>query len=284
VSAVRAGARASVRCDVRSAVPPSLLGERSVAPAVAAIVASIGRDDFTARLVGLLAAAGFDQCNVFSVDDAGSARPFFYWNRSQPLDHARRVRRYVEEGLFAQDPALRELRGRRPDALRPRFFRSEEIADRHYRHYFFEEAGLGGKIAAFERNAADQVYANLYVCRARAWPQSSQLESLLLLADIVLNSILKHRELDAHVPERESAGRLDLVRRLLARGSARLSSREIEVCARQLAGQTSEAIALEFGIAESSVATYRKRAYEKLGICSRNDLFALCLSAARTRH
>lgn len=282
MSVVRTDTPVFVRSGIRSGGPASSSGKPCIASAVAAIVSSIGRDNFTTRLVELLEAAGFDQCNAFGIDDDGNARPFFSWNRSRPLDHARRVRRYVEEGLFMQDQALRELRC--PDVAGPRFFRSEEITDREYRRYFFEEAGLGGKVAAFERNATGQVYANLYVYDTCLPSRSSKPGNLLLLATIVLNSILRHRELDASVPECGSADRLDFVRRLLACGSVRLSSREIEVCARQLAGQTSEAIALEFGIAESSVVTYRKRAYEKLGICSRNELFALCLSAARTPH
>lgn len=38
---------------------------------------------------------------------------------------------------------------------------------------------------------------------------------------------------------------------------------------------------LDLHISESSVVTYRKRAYEKLGIATQNELFALCLDASQ---
>jgi DNA-binding CsgD family transcriptional regulator len=44
-----------------------------------------------------------------------------------------------------------------------------------------------------------------------------------------------------------------------------------------LAGMTSEGIALDLGIALSSVLTYRKRGYARLGVTSQAELFALCL-------
>ena len=54
-----------------------------------------------------------------------------------------------------------------------------------------------------------------------------------------------------------------------------LSERELEVCARALYGQSIEGTALELGIGRTSVATYRRRAYVKLGISCHNELFAL---------
>jgi DNA-binding CsgD family transcriptional regulator len=54
-----------------------------------------------------------------------------------------------------------------------------------------------------------------------------------------------------------------------------LTGREIDVCARSLSGMTAEGIALELEIKESSVITYRKRAYGRLGISSRHELFRL---------
>lgn len=57
-----------------------------------------------------------------------------------------------------------------------------------------------------------------------------------------------------------------------------LSPREIEVCALILQGVSAEGIALEIGVGKTSVITYRKRAYAKLGISTQSELFAACLS------
>lgn len=55
-----------------------------------------------------------------------------------------------------------------------------------------------------------------------------------------------------------------------------LSARERDICLGMLAGKKAELIGHELGIKPTSVATYRQRAYEKLGINSRGELFAIC--------
>ncbi len=54
--------------------------------------------------------------------------------------------------------------------------------------------------------------------------------------------------------------------------STNLSKREGEVCARILYGLSSCGIALDLGIGKESVMTYRKRAYQRLGIGSQREL------------
>jgi len=58
---------------------------------------------------------------------------------------------------------------------------------------------------------------------------------------------------------------------------AMLTGREKEVCLGILSGLSSEAIAAELGIGLHSALTYRKRAYDRLGISSQNELFAIAL-------
>jgi DNA-binding CsgD family transcriptional regulator len=57
-----------------------------------------------------------------------------------------------------------------------------------------------------------------------------------------------------------------------------LSERERQVCIGMLSGKKAEIIAEEIGIGQSSVVTYRQRAYQKLGISSRGQLFSICRS------
>jgi DNA-binding CsgD family transcriptional regulator len=49
-------------------------------------------------------------------------------------------------------------------------------------------------------------------------------------------------------------------------------------------GYTSVGIGLDLNIAQSSVVTYRRRAYEKLDISTQNELFTLCLIASQYQH
>jgi DNA-binding CsgD family transcriptional regulator len=74
-------------------------------------------------------------------------------------------------------------------------------------------------------------------------------------------------------PEADAA---DLHGRLLARCPA-LTVREAEVCLRLLRGMTQEGIAADLGLALPTVKTYRNRAFGRLGIHFRSELFALML-------
>ena len=61
-----------------------------------------------------------------------------------------------------------------------------------------------------------------------------------------------------------------------------LTPRELEVCLRLLQGMTYDGIASDLGLGVPSVKTYRNRAFDRLGIHFRNELFALVLRAPIT--
>lgn len=60
-----------------------------------------------------------------------------------------------------------------------------------------------------------------------------------------------------------------------------LSRSERKVCARILRGMSTPGIALDLNLQDGSVATYRKRAYRRLGIGTRLELIRLFMSASR---
>ncbi|WP_394777902.1 helix-turn-helix transcriptional regulator [Undibacterium sp.] len=74
---------------------------------------------------------------------------------------------------------------------------------------------------------------------------------------------------------------LSIAEQMLARvreACGELSKRELDVVRGVLEGRTALEIAELMGIRVSSVQTYQKRAYRRLGISSQRQLFALCLS------
>ena len=79
--------------------------------------------------------------------------------------------------------------------------------------------------------------------------------------------------------KRPSFARLeDRIKYLTSGDGAKLSNREVEVCARAVIGLSGEGIGLDLGIKTSTVATLRKRAYTKLDISSVHELFTMCLN------
>jgi DNA-binding CsgD family transcriptional regulator len=59
-----------------------------------------------------------------------------------------------------------------------------------------------------------------------------------------------------------------------------LTVRELEVCKRLLKGWTHDGIAADLRLSAATVKTYRDRAFRRLGIHHRNELFALVMAAS----
>lgn len=238
------------------------------------LVEVLGEPGFDDALAGLLReAADVHQIMVFAFDAGGSRCPYA-WNRSGPVAEAL-GHRYVAGRFDRVDPLLARLRAAPPGpAPRPAVLARDDIADTGYRAAFFDEPALGGKVAVLDDSGH---YVNFY--RTAGLPPFSEREAANLsgLSDFVCRCVMRHNRLrpPGGVP---AADGLNAIREVLGVRAAGLSRREREVCARIVGGYSSEAIALHLGVAPSSVATYRKRAYGKLGISSQNELFALCLS------
>ena len=60
-----------------------------------------------------------------------------------------------------------------------------------------------------------------------------------------------------------------------------LSKRELDVLTGVLEGRTAQEIGDAMGIKATSVVTYQKRAFRRLGISSQRQLFALCVGHTR---
>ncbi|MBO9602813.1 MAG: helix-turn-helix transcriptional regulator [Novosphingobium sp.] len=93
---------------------------------------------------------------------------------------------------------------------------------------------------------------------------------------LVTPLIDRHRALVGEVVEDRAERILELEERF-ARHCPQLTPRERQICARAAMGISVEGAALDLGIAASSVLTYRKRAYHRLGVSSAYELARLVL-------
>ncbi|MNY54382.1 putative transcriptional regulatory protein NarL [compost metagenome] len=96
---------------------------------------------------------------------------------------------------------------------------------------------------------------------------------MLGLAPLIASCITRHYAFDT---DGESSFR-GAVTDELSEICPQLTVREREVVQRILDGATTERIAEDLSIRPTTVITYRTRAYEKLGVSSRRELFATVL-------
>ncbi|HYH21790.1 MAG TPA: helix-turn-helix transcriptional regulator [Azospirillum sp.] len=245
------------------------------------LVESLGGAAFDRALADLLAsAADFQQFIVFAVPREGDTRCLYGWHRTAPGLVTALSQRYVEGKFYRLDPTLRYLRQIVGQPRKLRLLRRDDIGDTDYRRHFFDAPDLDRKVSILNEDTAEGLYLNFYKRSGDEDFSDREVGNLACLAGLVCKSILHHRALTRNRTPAPALPDLETLRRLLSAQATALSAREVEVCARIVAGYSSEAIALDLRVTENSVATYRKRAYAKLGICSQHELFALCLRAA----
>ncbi|AXI47633.1 hypothetical protein C1J03_17450 [Sulfitobacter sp. SK012] len=198
---------------------------------------------------------GIDQIMVFSIGES-QASCLMSRHFSQTALADKLASMYLD-GWYKRDPLLPELLAAHSGTVTLR--RLSEIAtelDADYRHALFDAPGLLAKTTLLCVSGDLRLFVSLY-----------QMSTATSQPDPTLSSLAGRLAL-LHFERQTQSGTptvLDV-----------LSKRERATCLGILAGQKAELIAAEIGVAPSTVVTYRKRAYSKLGISSRASLFAIC--------
>jgi DNA-binding CsgD family transcriptional regulator len=221
-----------------------------------AAIRTLGTPDFPAAFARM-AANDFlaDQVVVFRTDGRGRICTLLAQNLRDGAERARALAESYAARHWAQDPnrPLLAAGGGEGSRIVLRAIRVEEIADAEYRCRLFIEPRLGAKAALVVRAPNHALYVNLY------------------------------RGLDR---QPFGPGELAAVQRVIVEaatesGGPPLSEREAAVCARIAAGCSAEGIGLDPGVSTHSVVTYRRRAFQKLGIATQKELFAVVLRRHR---
>lgn len=189
---------------------------------------------------------------------------------------------YVGEGLYRRDDSLTAsfgLADSAPVAL-TRWSAEELPAD--HRQAIYTRYGLQERLSLVALEpGGDVVAVNLYRCNGEPAFAVDDAARLRPIAAALLAVVRKHAALccaaekmhlrPAPGPDMRSA----LVRRCPA-----LTSRELEVCEGMLLGWTFDGIGAHFGISPATVKTYRNRAFRRLGVQHRSQLFGLLMDEA----
>lgn len=238
--------------------------EREVATVlrlIAEALARAGQENFHEPFLGAVERLGADQCMVFAYAP-DSARCLLARNFRAGVRGRRLAATYVD-GWFRADPLYREALAMPEGACRvvPMAAIADAMSET-YRERFFAAPGLSGKTAVLTASHGLRLAVNLY----RTEAASRESASLATVSNAVLQL----------VAQAAAVHFASLTRPRYPLPLAVLSEREREVCLGILNGRKAEAIAGDMAVSPSSVVTYRRRAYDKLGINSRAALFALC--------
>ena len=250
----------------------------------------IGRPEFDQALFDFLYAKLFiDHFAVFTYSSEEGTGHLFT-KSIMPDDEAEGLARDYVSKYHQRDPhfAQSQLESSKPDN-EPVHPSLQEEYDPEYRDHFFTQHDLVDKISITLKIDEGYIYCNFYrIGESGEFTEYERkiLESILPLITSLIGSHLRIMKLQSDPAASEETSARSLVHSIISSRAApfdKLTERESEVCERILVGFTSTGIGLDLGIAESSVNTYRRRAYEKLEIASQNELFSLCISALNQR-
>lgn len=224
------------------------------------LIAAIGTSDFIARLIEQVRLfSGAERCTVLRLE-AGTIVDLAPLLLAQPSRRA----------PFGRTPALdaaEQSSGIDVAAL------SEEDLEQAVR----ARLRAGEKVLLCKETDEDWIGLSIAVPGAESEPM--RLHDLCRAAPLLLSLIGKHIDM----LEREerlscSISSLAEIEGRIAVAPEQLSQREAHVCARILYGLSTIGTALDLGIGEESVMTYRKRAYRRLGISSQRELLSWYLN------
>jgi len=232
----------------------------------------------------------FDQCTVFAFKSTAAPDAVVLEGKSEQMRViAQSLASEYVAGGFEQDPNVRRVRA--PDSPTVHCLSAEDLTNRVYRLRYYDEPRLAHELVVLGQTDDTLYYSSFYRTDRQAGFCPSELDRMHGLARFAIKALHRHLQLlGATAPHATAMAVADpndkspsgeRRRRLLAHLKEvllaepySLSPREAEVCAGIVLGYTTLGISLNFGISINTVATHRKRAYRKLGVCSQNELFS----------
>lgn len=248
---------------------------------VTGLVAAIGGDNanaLAAEVLNLLGpATSVSQCTVFAYE---------FGNRPRTVSVAdHRGGRFLRDVadtyarlFYALDGNQRIVTGKdaeKPSSLVLHWQSSDDIAHDGYRQTCYSTPNVSDRLSLLMQPAADiWLSVNLYRERDAGNFQPGEVELVESLAPLIGEATRHHYAL-------RGQSQLGIPQLMLARLRSlcpALSKRELDALRGVLEGHSAAEIADSMGVKPSSVVTYQKRAYQRLGISSQRQLFALCLT------
>ena len=251
-----------------------VFGDRNVAAAwptptdLSSLIESIGRPNFTDRFFALIhAICECQHVSIFRFNAGRKPEGIYAQSIGQNRDAEVCAKRYTER-YWHLDP-INEMDTIDDGNLAGVYTLAADIPANDYRNACYTSVGLGSRLTIFGQSdgpAESRARLNVYV-RGKFFSESS-IEKLFESSQVLLSLAQRHAD---DLPMAGSRNAPDF-EHLLRSKIPSLTPRETQVCAQIARGLTSEGIALELGVSINTVLTYRKRAYERMGITSQNEL------------
>lgn len=236
------------------------------------LIGEIGGANLIVELQRVVARiAGVERSAIFVYDPDLKPRYIFGAEKCGRLIDAKEGVPYFKR-FYRMDPLRGELKKKSAEY----FYNidSSELPSSDYRDAY-SKTGLTQRLSQIGRVHDTHAYA--FQMYKSAPFKSAEIENIAKITPALAVIARRHCEL-AVSPAVKS---VDECWNLLRAGPTRLAPQELAVCARILAGITLRDIADDLNVRESTVISYRKRAYARLGVSNQKELHRLCFAPWR---
>jgi DNA-binding CsgD family transcriptional regulator len=240
--------------------------------ALCAVVQQLGRPDFQHQaLAALQPVLRAGSWSVYSLRP--QQRPALHLSATwQGADHTQACFQAYAQGLYLRDNSFDPVR-RLPAQPLVSSMRAEAAPTPEHRDAVYRAHGILERLSVAAVQPDGSLLAvNLYHHDHQGPFQAAERQAFTAMAPLLHSLVCKHLEL--------AAGPADARAALLAAAPA-LTARELDVCERLLRGWSHYGIASDLGLSLATVKTYRSRAFARLGLHFRSELFARFGVAAR---
>ncbi|MBN0987613.1 helix-turn-helix domain-containing protein [Amphritea pacifica] len=236
-----------------------------IAEQVAGCIDRLGSGEFYPRFFQMMKAlAQIDQYMVFEFSPNGEYATCRLAHNVEHPDLGLELASLYLDGAYLDDPMLQELKASvlcQTDVAPYRLLEKRQLPP-VYRRRFFNVPHFDTKFSfiVLDRKSQHLFYVNFYSKKEDGFADG-QLDSLKQVSSLIGSLLLKHFR-----DERKQRG---VIKSLLVSG---LSEREAQICDMILQGHTAKSTGNELGLSESTIITYKKRAFKKLKICRKSEL------------
>ena len=242
------------------------------AEAMAQMIDALGEDGFESRLLQqlhpVLPAASW---SVYQVGPACAPRLFMSASLGVP-DTTRDCWGAYLAGPYREDRSLGFDGVDASRAWQLCHITAQEVPQEH-RARVYEAHGMAERVSVVQVEAATLFAVNFYRHAHQHALTDTQIAGFEQMAPALLALARKHVALRGGHEQPMPA----VLRQRLLQCDPGLTTRELDVCTRLLRGMTQDGIATDLGLSLPTVKTYRNRAFARLGIHFRSELFALVL-------
>jgi LuxR family transcriptional regulator, activator of tox operons len=248
-------------------------------------VLALGEDNFDHKLFRFLCGClTADMYSAFAVTGGSEVNYLFAGTVSGKGDFPAIASQQYARRFWKSDPLMRSLLSGPAGYQPPQTQRWDEIPRGEYRAFCYERPGVVDRLSLYCKSGQTAVLVNLYRYGASGYFSDDEVGQIARYAGVVPALIIKNFDLTTANEELKLHPPIESLIYLMESWKRGLSRREIEVCAAMLVGMPLKDIGRKLGLGVSTVVTYKKRAFGKIGVATRRDLQEFYRRESGTRH